>query len=302
MAKEFPESVCVDKLMKMYDKTALMCEKGEPMEKRNSRGQTEAEFLREYDPGKYERPSVTVDLLVMGVDNSYEALKILLIKRRDHPFIDCWALPGGFIGMEESAYQAAGRELAEETGLTGIYMEQIYTFTQPKRDPRTRVIDIAYLALIPVTEATAGDDAKEAEWFNVRFTSDSLCVYNDEIGVRMEYGLTKKVFRNGVVKYTNFVPACRTEERLAFDHVEVLLEGLLSLRQKVESTDMAFNLVPETFTLPDLQRVYELILGKGVYKANFRDKIYERVEETGEKGKSVTGNKLSLLYRYKFKE
>ena len=271
------------------------------MEKRNSRGQTEEEFLREYDPDRYEKPSVTVDLLVMGIDRSYDNLKILLIKRREHPFIDCWALPGGFIGMQESGYQAAGRELEEETGLRGIYLEQIYTFTQPKRDPRMRVIDIAYLALIPVVPVKAGDDAKEAAWFNVRFDRDSLRIFSEDESVVMDYALSQKVFRNGAVKYTNYVPACRSEERLAFDHVEVLLEGLLNLRRKLEYTDMAFNLVPETFTLPDLQRVYELILGKGVYKANFRDKIYEKVEETGEKGKSITGNKMSQLYRYRFK-
>ena len=272
------------------------------MEKRNDRGLTEEEFLRSYDPGSYDRPSVTVDLLVMGVDETYENLKILLIQRRDHPFIDCWALPGGFVRMDESGYQAAGRELAEETGLEGIYLEQIYTFTQPKRDPRMRVIDIAYLALIPVVPVTAGDDAREAAWFNVRFEADALRIENEALGVRMEYALTRKVFHNGVVKYTNYVPACQTEDRLAFDHVEILLEGLLSLRKKVMETDLAFNLVPEAFTLPDLQRVYELILGKEVYKANFRDKIGEKVEETGEKGKSVTGRKLSQLYRYKFTE
>ena len=269
------------------------------MEIRDRRGKTEEEFLREYDSSQFEKPSVTVDLLVMGVDRSYDSLKILLIKRREHPFIDCWALPGGFIRMNESGYQAAGRKLEEETGLTGIYMEQIYTFTQPKRDPRTRVIDIAYLALIPVVPAKPGNEETDARWFSVSFGSDSLRVYNDEIGISIEYSLTRKVFRNGVVTYTNFVPSCQTGEHLAFDHVEVLLEGMLSLRNKVENTDMAFNLVPETFTLPDLQRVYELILGKDVYKANFRDKIYEKVEETGEKGKSVTGNKMSQLYRYK---
>ncbi|MBQ1363795.1 MAG: NUDIX hydrolase, partial [Oscillospiraceae bacterium] len=139
-------------------------------------------------------------------------------------------------------------------------------------------------------------------WFNVRFEPDALRIFSDELGVNMEYSLEQKVFRNGVVKYTNYVPSCRTQDRLAFDHAEILLEGLLQLRRKVTETDLAFNLVPEVFTLPDLQRVYELILGKGVYKANFRDKICEKVVETGEKGKSVTGRKLSQLYRYQFKE
>ena len=273
---------------------------GGGVDKRNSLGQTEEEFLRAYDPGRYERPSVTVDVLVMGVDERYENLKILLIRRQDHPFIGCWALPGGFIGMEESGYQAAGRELERKTGLTGIYMEQIYTFTQPKRDPRMRVIDIAYLALIPVVQTGEGAKGEECAWFNVCFTADSIRIFSEEAGVSMEYGLTEKVFRNGAVKYTNYVPSCRTEDRLAFDHAEVLLEGLLSLRRKVESTDLAFNLLREPFTLPDLQRVYELILGKEVYKTNFRDKIAQKVVPTGEKGKSVTGNKMSQLYRYRY--
>ncbi len=272
------------------------------MEIKNSLGQTEEEFLRSYDPDRYEKPSVTVDILVTGIEESYSNLKILLVKRKNHPFIGSWALPGGFIGMEESAYHAAGRELFEETGLKDLYMEQIYTFTQPKRDPRMRVISIAYLALIPVVPVRAGDDAQDAAWFDIGFDSDSLTVRNPELGICMEYALKSRVFHNGVVRYTNYVPEPLSEERLAFDHVEVLLEGLLSLRHKVADTDLAFNLVPESFTLPDLQRVYELILGKGVYKTNFRDKIAEKVEETGEKGKSVTGNKLSLLYRYKYKE
>ena len=268
------------------------------MEKRNRLGQTEEEFLRDYDPGQYEKPSVTVDLLVMGIDSSYDSLKVLLIKRQDHPFLGCWALPGGFIRPEESGYQAASRVLSNETGLGEIYLEQIYTFTQPKRDPRMRVIDIAYLALIPAAPLRA--ESGDAAWFNVRFDNEQILVFNEELGVRLTYDLSVKEFHNGVVTYTNYVPTCRSAECLAFDHVEVLLEGMLNLRRKLEYTDMAFNLVPETFTLPDLQRVYELILGRGIYKANFRDKIAGKVEDTGEKGRSVTGNRLSQLYRYKF--
>lgn len=269
------------------------------MEKRNARGQTEEEFLRAYNPRKYQNPAVTVDMLVMGIDEDYENLKILLVRRKDHPYIGCWALPGGFINPDETAYRAAQRELQEETGLRDIYLRQIYAFTRPERDPRMRVISIAYLALIPVIPAAAGDDAAAAEWFSVDFREDRLRVFNDEAGVSMEWSLSKKVFHNGVVKYTNYVPERTTEDTLAFDHVEVLLEGLLALRQDVAQTDLAFNLVPAEFTLPDLQRVYELILGKEIYKTNFRDKIAAKVAETGEKGKSFSGHKLSQLYTYR---
>ena len=271
-------------------------------QKKNEKGQTEKEFLRSYNLDKYEKPSVTVDILVMGPDKNFENLKLLLIKRKNHPYIDCWALPGGFININESAYVAAGRELEEETGLTNVYLEQIYTFTQPGRDPRMRVIDIAYLALAPISDVNAGDDAKDAVWFNVSFEKDYLRVFNNDIGVSMEYSISEKVFRNGVIQYKNYVPTCLSEEKLAFDHVEVLLEGLLSMREKVERTDIAFNLVPEEFTLPDLQRIFEILLGKDVYKTNFRDKIMEKVIETGEKGKSITGGKACQLYRYCFRE
>ena len=279
--------------------------KGDPClntQKKNEKGQTEKEFLRSYNLDKYEKPSVTVDILVMGPDKNFENLKLLLIKRKNHPYIDCWALPGGFININESAYVAAGRELEEETGLTNVYLEQIYTFTQPGRDPRMRVIDIAYLALAPISDVNAGDDAKDAVWFNVSFEKDYLRVFNNDIGVSMEYSISEKVFRNGVIQYKNYVPTCLSEEKLAFDHVEVLLEGLLSMREKVERTDIAFNLVPEEFTLPDLQRIFEILLGKDVYKTNFRDKIMEKVIETGEKGKSITGGKACQLYRYCFRE
>ena len=128
---------------------------------RNGAGLTEAEFLANYNPGDYERPSVTVDMMVLRVKQDFSCLQILLIKRKDHPFINCFALPGGFINMRESAYEAACRELQEETGLTNIYLEQIYTMSKPDRDPRMRVIDIAYAALLPFgyqANVKAGDE------------------------------------------------------------------------------------------------------------------------------------------------
>ena len=194
------------------------------MEKRNADGLTEKEFLEQYCPGDYDRPSVSVDMMILAMDKSLGSLRTLLVQRRNHPYIDCWALPGGFVGIDESAYEAACRELEEETGLKDIYLEQIYTMSQPDRDPRMRVIDIAYMAL--------GDDAKDALWFDIRMTERSLIFSNEERGIHIEYSLKKKIFKNGVIKVKNYVPKAVGEEKLAFDHAQIILEGLMRLRNK----------------------------------------------------------------------
>lgn len=265
----------------------------------NKDGLTEEEFLANYKPTDYERPSVTVDMMIMGMNKSLDNLKLLLIKRGNHPYMDCWALPGGFVEINESAYDAACRELEEETGLTNIYMEQVYTFSQPNRDPRMRVIDIAYMALTPIVDVKAGDDAKEAVWFDVEFTQNTLKLSNAERGLSLEYELTEKTFVNGNLTIKSFVPNLVSKDSLAFDHVEIVLEGLTRLRNKVEYTDLAFSLMNEEFTLTDLQRVYEIILGKPLFKTNFRNKIATKVEELDKKGQSIVGRKSARLYRLK---
>ena len=269
------------------------------MEKRNANGLTEKEFLSQYNPGDYKRPSVTVDILVLGMNEKLDGLKVLLIRRKDHPFMDCWALAGGFVEYDESTYRAAVRELYEETGLSDIYLEQLYTMSQPDRDPRMRVIDVAYIALIPIVEAHAGSDASEAAWFDVSMTDEEMILKNETLQVEIRYSLEKKVFHNGILQIKNYVPKLQSEEALAFDHAEIVMEGLLRIRNKVEYTDIAFNLMPQEFTLPDLQKVYEILLGKTLYKTNFRDKIQDKVVALDKKGVSVTGGKKSLLYRYK---
>ena len=267
----------------------------------NKDGLTEEEFLKNYKPGNYERPSVTVDVLVLGMNEKLSGLKVLLVQRKNHPYINCWALPGGFVDINESAYEAAGRELEEETGLTGVYLEQLYTMSQPNRDPRMRVISLSYIALIPIVPVEAGDDAKEALWFDVKFTEEEMTLYNEEKDVTIKYKVEPKFFKNGVVTVEGYVPTLESEDALAFDHSEVILEGLLRIRNKVIYSDIAFNLVSEEFTLPDLQSVYEIILGKELYKTNFRASIEEKIEPLEKKGPSVIGGKKSQLYRYKEK-
>jgi 8-oxo-dGTP diphosphatase len=195
--------------------------------------QEEREFLAKYDPSKYDRPSVTVDVVIFTVREN--DLKVLLVQRREHPYKDKWAIPGGFINMNESLEIAARRELEEETGVKDVYIEQLYTFGDPERDPRTRVITVTYFALVEARQVKpprAGSDAKAAGWFSM-------------------YDLPS----------------------LAFDHAKILDYALTRLRYKLEYTNVAFQLLPELFTLTELQKVYEIIFNRQLDKRNFRKKL-----------------------------
>lgn len=271
------------------------------MEVRNKDGLTEAEFLAQYKPSDYERPSVTVDMIILGMGKSLSKLKLLLIKRKDHPFINKWALPGGFINPDESAYQAACRELEEETGLKDVYLEQFYTMTKPSRDPRMWVMSIDYLALIQTTDAIAGDDASEAVWFDISLNDDRLELYNQEHGLMSIYYLDKIEFSNGsIFRKEGFTARHSVGFELAFDHVDSIIEAILRLRANFETSDVAFTLVNKEFTLPDLQRVYEVILDKTYYRGNFRGLMLGKVTPVeGKKGTSIVGGKSSQLYTYR---
>ena len=188
---------------------------------------------------------------------------MLLVKRARWPFEGEWAIPGGFIHMDESLEDAARRELAEETGIDvgEVYLEQLYTFGRPGRDPRTRVITVAYMAVVPSSELQpeAGDDAAEAEWWSM---------YN-------------------------------LPEKLAFDHTDILEYALTRLRYKLEYTAVGFELLPQEFTLAELQTAYEIILGEELDKANFRKKLARGnvVEPTGRFRQ--TAGRPAELYRYR---
>ena len=214
---------------------------------------------QDYDPSNYERPSVTVDVVIFSLVD--EDLQVLLIKRKFAPFAGMWAIPGGFVRMAESLEEAATRELEEETGVTNVYMEQLYTFGQPNRDPRTRVITIAYFALVPndVIQPRPGDDTAETGWFSM-------------------FDLPE----------------------LAFDHRDILEYALTRLRYKLEYTAVGFRLLPDIFTLSELQRAYETILGENLDKRNFRRKILasDILEETGKKKRDGEGRP-AKLYNYK---
>lgn len=279
-------------------------------QKKDKNGLTEKEFLKDYKAGSYERPSVTADILVLGTSANLRTLKILLVKRDEHPYLEQWALPGGFVRKDETAYQAAERKLSQETGLEGVYLDQIYTFTNPARDPRTWVMTIAYLALVSDTSddvlhgvTCAGDydsdgGVQDAAWFDLVIDAESISFINDERNVEIRYSIENKRFKNGMIYYENWVSEPASKEELAFDHIEIIIESILKLKAEFEHTDLSFNMIGEKFTLPDLQALYELVLGKKLYKTNFRAMIAPKVEATGAKMKSVCSNKMSAEYRY----
>ncbi len=220
-------------------------------------------------PHTYEfpRPAVTVDCVIFGLEESTE-LKVLLIQRARDPFKNAWALPGGFVDMDEKLETAALRELEEETGVTDVFIEQLYTFGRPDRDPRGRVISIAYYALVNLGEhpVEASSDAKTVKWFNVKELP-----------------------------------------QLAFDHNEILQVAINRLQAKVRYQPVGFELLPEKFTLTQLQKLYETILGveKPLNKRNFRHRILKMgvLKEVGkQEGVAHRPAKLYAFDKEKYEE
>ncbi|WP_054023016.1 NUDIX hydrolase [Bacillus sp. FJAT-28004] len=288
-------------------------------------GLTEREFFEQYRAGDYERPSVAADMVIFTVTNteadSYrklpeKELRILLIRRGGHPFLGNWALPGGFVRPEETTEQAAVRELREETGVDGVYLEQLYTFSDVGRDPRTWVMSCSYMALInsDQVQLKAGDDAVGAAWFKVtyRLLRERKELIDDGYVKTMEYELklsseeeelTAVVDRTMTSKpaSTSTVYSIVSNDGLAFDHAKIIACAIERLRGKVNYTDIALHLMPQLFTLTELQQVYEVILDKELLKAAFRRKVADLVAETDHYTENA-GHRPSRLYRRNLEE
>ena len=288
---------------------------------KNRQGLTEKEYLEKYDASAFDRPSVTVDMLIFTVVNEEEenyrklpekALKLLMVKRGEHPFIGQWALPGGFVSTQESLEDAALRELKTETNVEDVYMEQLYTWGDVGRDPRTRVISSSYMALVDSVKLNiiAGDDADDAKWFNIRYKLNQEKKTINEKGhiseklysinlwnVNEELSATVKVVEVVEGKVVKTSREVIESEGIAFDHAKMIEYGIERLKNKIEYTDIAFNLMPELFTLSELQQVYEVVLGRELLAAAFRRKIAGMVIETNQFTKDA-GHRPSKLYRF----
>lgn len=232
----------------------------------------EKAFLEKYRPQDYPRPAVAVDLVILTIIDAQ--VRVLLVKRKEHPFKGGWALPGGFVRVGDGKEQgedldaAARRELIEETGLDPdrVLIEQLFTFGRAGRDPRMRVISVAYVALVrpdlaPIVRA--GGDVSDADWFSI----ESL-----------------------------------KKQELAFDHREIVDTALGRIRGKLEYSNIAFDLVPLTFTIPELRHVYAIVLDREMDPGNFRRK-FNRMLEDGvierAPGKRITASKPATVYRFK---
>lgn len=280
----------------------------------------EAKFLKSYDPLKYDRPSFTVDILVFTVSPKKnidirkvpEFLpRILLIKRKNYPCKNFFALPGGFVDIDESVEDAALRELKEETGLDNLPLMQLYTFGDLNRDPRYRTISTSYLCFAkePDLIIEAGDDAAEACLFNISssiigtttnvvdgkvitINTWNLNLFNGNTVLRSV--IEEEINRNsGIIERKYIIK----HSDLAFDHSAIILYALGKIQGLIDCTDIIFNFMDDTFTLTELQKVYEGIKLKKESKANFRRKFGNKVIPT-ESIKSGTGFRPPTLYKY----
>lgn len=276
------------------------------MEEVNEKGETLEEFLKNYDETKYRRPSNTVDMILMTVSD--KKLKILLIRRRNHPFIHDWAMPGGFINFDEDMETAVHRELAEETSITKYtYFRQLYTFGNADRDPRTRVITTVYFSMTPeynIRNTRSGDDAADSGWFTIDKktveTSDQgrkslLTLTEEEKGIHMVYEVRDSVVSNWV-DTKSVLLLDESNAKLAGDHVKAINMAMDELRHQAASTGVLFNLLPRECTLREIQNVYEAVIGHQVDTANFRRDIRKMLIPTGTK-KKING-KEAALYRF----
>ena len=254
----------------------------------------EQEYLKQYNPADYPRPSVTVDLVIFTIIDT--DLKLLAIKRKEHPFKGQWSLPGGFVRVGEPPDQgenledAAHRELAEETGLPkgSAYLEQLHTFGNLGRDPRMRVISVAYFALVRpdlASLAVAGTDASDVDWFSVSHLLPHM----------WNRSATSDTLPSSQWRGTVRQP------KLAFDHIEILEMAINRLRERVEISAFAFDLVPPTFTISELRSVYEVINNTSYDPSNFRRKIKHLIEKgilRQAEGMRKTGSKGAKVYQF----
>lgn len=264
----------------------------------------EEEFLKSYDSSSFDKLSITSDIIIFSVSDvpstnyrklSEKNFSVLLVKRTNYPFKDKWCLPGGFVKINETTEDAAIRILASETNLHNIYTEQLYTFSDVKRDPRMRIISTAYMALIDKNRLRETISEK-ASWFNMDVLEEEkeICLILSNSKAELKIKAKKILVDKTVDKYRYEI----IESPLAFDHALVLLFGYNRLKNKTEYTDIVFNMMPEYFTLGELQQVYEVILGKKLLDPAFRRIIANKVEKTS-KVKTGGGHRPSALFKYK---
>lgn len=262
-------------------------------------------FLSSYDENEYKRPSVTSDMIIFTTADQVQGnqrkvpqkgLQVILVQRNQQPSLGKWALPGGFVDVNESLEASVKRKLKEKIGIENIYTEQLYTFGDLERDQRTRVISIAHLALVEKCSIQLNNEGvlSLSQWFwvnkelihlqkeeKVIVKTYRLSLKSTDDMVNIEYEIIEKTSRD-ILRSTEMEYRLleHSTEALAFDHYKILDYAIMRLRNKVAYTSIAFNLLPIVFTVKELQNVYEAILGNEIL--NFRRKMEDMIVETDE--------------------
>lgn len=265
---------------------------------------SDEEFFKNYKKEEYEKVSVTTDIVLFSVSDieksnyrqvDKKVFSVLLVKRMTHPYYLKWTLPGGFLSLDETLIDCAKRVLFTETNLENIYLEQLYTFSDVERDPRTRVLSCAYLGLVDKNKLTRELDIN-ASFFNIESSKkDNLITikFSNETD-SFECVVKEVIDEYGVISYKEV-----SNDYLAFDHLLSIVTSINRLKNKVEYSDIIFHMMPKYFTLKELQLVYEAILNKKLLDPVFRREIAGKVKKTS-KTKKDGGHRPSSLYKYKF--
>ena len=250
----------------------------------------------------------TVDLIVFGISKykssnirelSKKKLSVILLNREKEPFKNSYCLPGGYVKEYETAEEAAQRVLKKETGLESILMNMININDDLDRDPRNRTISVSYIALIDIDKITQ-ELRENASWFNVDYVikGNTIKVMLSNEDANITYHVKRKIIDKKSDNEKYFL----TEERkLAFDHEKILLDGIMNLRKKVKNTDIVFNLMPELFTIGELEQVYEAILKEKIVNSAFRRTMKSKFIVTN-KTKKTGGHRPSYLCKYNSKD
>ncbi len=258
-----------------------------------------------YNIDNYDRPSVAVDVVAFTIRKkaveSYRhladtALSVLLVQRNEEPYKGWMSLPGGFTVRTETVEETALRKLSEKTGIGKLPLSLLHNFSDPGRDPRGWIISCGYWTVVEYSNVSKIDE--NAAWYDVKFTDGKDCCL--ELTSDTGNVVSARIRRYGQTELYNEAEKIEITDScgLAFDHAKIIVSALLQLRSNLEKPYAAFRLLPEYFTLTDLQKVYEIIMDKSLLSANFRRKIMQYVEET-ELVESGAGHRPSKLYKAK---
>lgn len=267
---------------------------------------SEEEFLENYDSSKFEKLSMTTDIIIFSVSdrpqenyrkNDEKYMSVLLVKRKDYPYKGKWCLPGGFLDIKEELEECPKRILERETNIKDVYLEQLYTFGSVNRDPRLRVVSTSYMALIDKNRLLNKLN-ENAQWFDIKIIErkDNTLIFKlENEKEKIEFKAKRKLKECMGEQYEYEIIE---NEKLAFDHALVIAIGVGRLRNKINYTDIVFHMMPEYFTLGELQKVYEVILDKKLLDPAFRRIIADKVVKT-DKLKKGEGHRPSALFTYR---